>query len=47
MENLTKHRRLKPYIDMNTKQSQKPKSNFEKYFFKLMKKPVFGKLLKI
>ena len=47
MENLTKHRRLKPYIDMNTKQSQKPKSNFEKYFFKLMKKSVFGKLLKI
>ena len=32
---------------MNTKQSQKPKSNFEKYLFKLMKKSVFGKLLKI
>ena len=38
---------LKPYTDVNTKLSQKPKTNFEKHFFKQMKKPVFGKLWKI
>ena len=34
---------LTPYIDMNTKLSQKPKHNFEKKFFKLMNNTVFWK----
>ena len=41
---------LKPYIDMNTKPSQKAKYNFEKDFFMLMNKAVsrkFGKSEKI
>ena len=36
---------LEPYVDMNTKLSQKAKNNFEKYFFKLMNNTVFGKIL--
>ena len=36
---------LKPYVDTNTKLSQKAKNNFEKYFFKLMNNTIFGKIL--
>ena len=36
---------IKPYVDMNTKLSQKAKNNFEKDFFKLMNNTVFGKIL--
>ena len=36
---------LKPYINMNTKLTQKAKNNFEKDFFKLINNSVFGKAI--
>ena len=37
---------LKPYIDVNTKLRTEAKSYFEKCFFELMNKTVFGKAMK-